>query len=319
MDDAGGSVSGNPAVGRVVDDAIGADVADALGEGLAASDLTSLLLDVMSRRASRRSPSDIMRQYEADRFTRPAQVDPRALLSMCSRAVDSLMPEFKLVETAPLVPLGTHSVVAGISQNCVVSTIRSPEVAADPTNSLALEAAVRRRTLLRRDPKTAELVQLASIDRVVRGQQFDGPRSFAHFTLLGLVTAGRDVGHRRFDTEALPQHVQALMAVCRAVGFPELLAQLTDFDGGSGTVIEACAAALSREVSVEMWPERPAGRGYYESVCFKLSVIHNDETIEVADGGLVNWTQQLLDNRKERLMISGLSLERLTQLAAPAR
>ena len=133
MADGVGSDSGNPAVRRVIDHGIGAEAADALGQGLAGSDLTSLLLDVMSRRASRRSARDIAQQYESDRFTRPAQVDPRMLLSMSLTAADSLVPDFELVETAPLVPLGTHSVISGISKNRVVSTIRSTEVAADPT------------------------------------------------------------------------------------------------------------------------------------------------------------------------------------------
>ena len=35
------------------------------------------------------------------------------------------------------------------------------------------------------------------------------------------------------------------------------------------------------------------------------------KTIEVGDGGLVDWTQALVGSAKERLMISGLSLERL--------
>lgn len=315
MADAGDADSGKAALRRVVADGIGTEAADALAEGMSGSDLTTLLLDVMSRRAARRSTGDIVRQYEADRFTRPAQVDPRALLSMSLDAVDALAPDFEFIEAAPLVPLGTHSVIAGISQNRVVSTIRSTEVAADPTSSLALEAAVRRRALSRTNPKSAEFVQLASIDRVVRAQRFDGPRSFAHFTLLGLVTAGRDLGSRRFEAEAVSTHLQALTAVCRSTGCTELLAHFTDFDGDNAAVIDACAAALGDDVAIELWPERSAGIGYYESLCFKLSVRTNGETIEVADGGSVNWTQSLLGNRKERLVISGLSLERLAQLA----
>jgi hypothetical protein len=33
--------------------------------------------------------------------------------------------------------------------------------------------------------------------------------------------------------------------------------------------------------------------------------------LELVDGGSTDWTQQLLGNRKERLLISGLGLERL--------
>ena len=57
--------------------------------------------------------------------------------------------------------------------------------------------------------------------------------------------------------------------------------------------------------------------GYDQTMCFRLCVVDNNETIEVGDGGLVPWTQTLLGNRKERLMISGLSLERLALLQPP--
>jgi hypothetical protein len=35
---------------------------------------------------------------------------------------------------------------------------------------------------------------------------------------------------------------------------------------------------------------------------------------EIADGGLVDWTQQLLNNKKERFFISGFGLEILNKL-----
>lgn len=327
MAEAADTHSQNPAVRRVVEEVIGAEAADALGERLAGSDLTSLLLEVMKRRAALRSPREIARQYERDRFTQPAGVDARALMAMGARAVDAIGSGFELVETSPLVPLGTHSVIAGISQNRVVSTVRSTEVAADPTNSLALEAAARRQTLLRDDPRSAVVVRLASIDRVTRAQQFDGPRSFAHFTLLGLVSAGRDVGNRGFERDALLDHLRALIAVCRVAGFPRLSVQLTDPDGDLGAIVDTVRDAVSSDaessgessgdVSVTAWPERTAGRDYYRSLCFKLSVVDGDETIEVADGGVVDWTQSLLGNRKERLMISGISVERLALVRSP--
>ena len=46
-------------------------------------------------------------------------------------------------------------------------------------------------------------------------------------------------------------------------------------------------------------------------MCFKLGVLVDGEPVEIGDGGMVDWTQRLLGNRKERLMTSGLSVERL--------
>ena len=43
---------------------------------------------------------------------------------------------------------------------------------------------------------------------MTRAALFDGPVSFAHFQLLGLVTAGRDTGGREFERRALLEHLR---------------------------------------------------------------------------------------------------------------
>jgi hypothetical protein len=57
-------------------------------------------------------------------------------------------------------------------------------------------------------------------------------------------------------------------------------------------------------------PERETGRGYYVGACFHIYAT-NEAGAEFAlvDGGFTTWTQQLLNNRKERLLISGLGTE----------
>jgi hypothetical protein len=51
---------------------------------------------------------------------------------------------------------------------------------------------------------------------------------------------------------------------------------------------------------------------YYNEACLSISLqTAQGETLELADGGFTDWTQQLLGNRKERLLISGIGLERL--------
>jgi hypothetical protein len=57
---------------------------------------------------------------------------------------------------------------------------------------------------------------------------------------------------------------------------------------------------------VELDLTRQSGREYYVGLCFKLYV----GDAEVGDGGFTTWTQSLLGDRKERLLISGLSAER---------
>ncbi|WP_201022754.1 hypothetical protein, partial [Tepidimonas taiwanensis] len=83
-----------------------------------------------------------------------------------------------------MTPLGTCSTVATVDQNRVLSTVRGTEVVSDPTNALAVEAAVRRSVGDRR-----RRIDLAAYQRVVRAQALDGPGLSAHFGLFALVSS----------------------------------------------------------------------------------------------------------------------------------
>ena len=57
---------------------------------------------------------------------------------------------------------------------------------------------------------------------------------------------------------------------------------------------------------------RTGGRGYYFDLCFHIHATHpSGRRLELVDGGSVDWTQRLLSNAKERLVISGIGSERL--------
>ena len=85
---------------------------------------------------------------------------------------------------APVLPLGAHTAVADVDPRNVIATVRGTEVAADPTNGLALEAAARRGSCWPESARSAEPVRLAASQRVTRAQLVSGPVSFAHFQLL---------------------------------------------------------------------------------------------------------------------------------------
>lgn len=60
--------------------------------------------------------------------------------------------------------------------------------------------------------------------------------------------------------------------------------------------------------------ETPAENNYYKGIQFKAVVQAGEHEIEIADGGLVDWTQQLLGNNKERCFISGIGFSLLMKL-----
>ena len=59
--------------------------------------------------------------------------------------------------------------------------------------------------------------------------------------------------------------------------------------------------------------EQATMNNYYKGIQFAIIEIDRKE-IEIADGGFVDWTQQLLENKKERMLISGLGIEYLARI-----
>ena len=70
-------------------------------------------------------------------------------------------------------------------------------------------------------------------------------------------------------------------------------------------------------MTVRRDPARTSGRGYYRDLCFKIHVGTATGSIEIGDGGFTDWTRRLLAGPKERLLISGLGLDRLAGVGAP--
>ena len=295
------------------------ELVSVLAERLAPADLTSLLLEVFRRRAGERSPRDLLADHTGNRFCRPSVVDARALAEWDRVAFAALPREFELLELSPLAPLGACSVVASVSQHKVVSTARGVEVLSDGSNVLALECALRRRAA-KRERKEAP-IKLAASARVVRAQQFEGARSFAHFRLFHLCSAGRDSGGSQFVTDALVEHVGIQLRALRTFlgDTAPLRVALSDFGTheSSEPWTERVIAQLREQeadVDVLIDQERESGRGYYRSACFKLFVRVADEWLDIGDGGDVDWTAQLLSDRRERLFISGVGSERVAAL-----
>ena len=286
---------------------------------LPGADLTSVLLEVMRRRAGVESPASVLRSHARDRFVRPAQVPFADLRRTEDVILESLPDDTEVIPLAPLVPLGTHTSVGSVDPRIVLATVRRTEVAADPTNGLALIAAERRRSLLRTNARSTERVRLAALQRVVRTQRFEGNAAFAHFEIAGFVTAGRVERHDAFERDALAEHLGFLVGSFRAAGARQIRVGITDLTGDSmGEILDSVLSTLGG-VEVVNEPDRARGRGYYERCCFQVYADIDGVSEQIADGGLIDWTQQLVASRKERLCISGIGVERLTLAAADRR
>jgi hypothetical protein len=310
-------MSGSDAVDRVARDLGGIEVVDRLA-ALSGSDFTTVMLEVVRRRAARETPATVLRRYQRDRFVRPGGTPWRSVRRAEDALLRCLPPETEVVPLAPLVPLGTHSALATVSQHKVVTAIRACEVAADPTNALALEAAMRRAS------GRFGVVRLAAVQRVVRAQRFPAGWA-AHFGLFATVTAGRDQGSRRFELAALDEQLRFAVDALRAAGVRRVQVALTPLSDAGERIAAATAEALGAaapSADIVMDHERAGGRGYYRDLCFKVNALMDGAvdgtgdgaSEEIGDGGFTDWTAQLLADGKERLLITGYGVDRLASL-----
>jgi hypothetical protein len=310
-------------VERIVRKAGVPDIVEILSERLGATDLQSLLLEVYRRRAESGSVRGLLERYAKSRFARPSSAAPSDFIEL-DRLALSLLPEgFEALELSPVAPFGTTAVVTGTSQNRIVSTIRNTEVASDPTNALALECALRRKSLLADDSRSATKVLLAASQRLVRAQSLpDLPGHMAHFRLFGLCSAGRDSGSFSFELESLPLHVGFYLRLLearreRGSEIGAIRVPITPLaDGPSEEVLRDRVldplAEAHPETRFFIDRERAQGRGYYAGVCFHVCAENRaGSDVQLADGGFTDWTQQLVGSRKERLLISGIGSERV--------
>lgn len=281
------------------------DIVDSLANDIPGSDLTTLLLEVMRRRASRVTPAEVARRYEDDRFVRPG---PSFLaLRRIEDAFVAATEGFEWLTLAPVVPLATHAAMGYVDQNRLVSTIRGTEVAGDPTNGLALEAAVRRRKLLVGDPKSPHVVRLVGLQRALRAQRFEGAMSFPHFSILGLVSAGRDAGSGDFERAAVRTHLETYVRGLRTLGAERVRVVVSSWN--PDVAIDEIDGA-----EVESDSERTAG--YYRDVAFNVLATFDGHEVETGDGGAVDWSRRLCQSAKERMVVSGVGLDRLALVTA---
>jgi hypothetical protein len=286
-------------------------------EHLSLSEIQSLLLKIIESKVKIKSPDDILNEYQSNRFVQPSDISPitRRILDL---SVFALLPvDFELVDLSPVTPLGTSSVLTTVHQNNIVSTIRNTEVAADTTNILALECALRRKQLFQEDPKSTNRVKLCSSQRLTRAQPFEGKSFSAHFCIIALCTAGKDEGNDKFETESLVEHINFYIRILDQLVDKEEIKminiKLFEYEGYDNTFLFKKIedqVIMRDDIGIKIEKNSDFGKGYYMRLRFGISVVnHNKEEFDYIDGGFVDWTGRLLNNKKERLLTSGIGTD----------
>lgn len=308
-----------PIVERIEREAGVENLVEILAERLSPTDLQSLLLEVFRRRAGETSPSRVLERYLANKLVGPSDLDAVESANLVRVAFSLLPPGFEALELSPVAPLGTVNALATLDQNRVLAAIRNTEVVSDSTNVLALECAARRRQLLREQGTARERVDLCASHRLLRPETVETPEFRPHFRLLALCSAGRDEGSHRFELATLLDHLGFYLRLVKTVAAERerdirLEVSLTELGGPDrGTLEREVLVPLSGaapEADLGFDPDREEGRAYYQGMCFHVHAVDpNGKRWQLVDGGFTDWTQRLLSDRKERLLISGIGTD----------
>ena len=344
---------------------------------LALSDLTMVLIETANNITADQIPTDLLKNYTAKRqFFGPNRISQRELIHFEQLCYDGLPEHFESVQLSPIAPLGTNAVLTSLSQNNTLSTIRGSEVVSDVTTQLALECATR--------DTSEEIVNLASMGRVLRLQPFDSSKGYMqHFNLFNLCSGGKVIG-QNINSPMVADHIDSLLGVIGHlnengygmknisvnitdinfmeqlmelqgiprnvlnkhsldeafdvfstyhVDFPKVVEDLEDltpdkFAGIGMKDYSKYYAGIYRDIIADLKKAHPnvrfnfdfnrkAGLGYYRNLCFHIFCEdESGNTVQLADGGSVDWLAKLKNDSKNTMVISGIGAELIQKLFA---
>jgi len=275
------------------------------------SELNTILLGLFKEKASSLSPSRVLELFHS-RFTKPSDIDPISMreteLMWLKQAREQ---SFQPVVLSPLTPLGTCSVLGHVDQNNVVSAIRGAEVVSDATNVLAIQLA----DDFKKNPAKDLVKRYSTVHRHVRGQAFDNPKFSAHFSTFCLASGGYDRGNFEFELSELHEHISLVYNILANYFSPEDM-EIRFYMKRDSDILRDRLTTSNGHI----WSDKSVkyidtpDHEYYKFIQFKVSVRKGGMEFDIADGGLVDWTQKLLSNKKHRCMISGIGIELLHRI-----
>ncbi len=279
---------------------IGVHAREALLRTLNPIELRTILADVARSRASDQTPADLIKRWREDKLLEPSMLDPREALPITAKLWEAVPPEFVGVTLSQLTSLGSGIHLGGLGQNRVVTTMRGTEVLADPKHGLALEASRRRRNGHSR-------VHLATHARCTHA--WDHSEESSHELRFALVSSAPDGGGLSTEADLLDLHLDYWREIMGTV-VPRGRIELTVWDSTLAGLIEARGTRDGVIVVEGTSDERRPWRNPYTTAAFRFVVDGDgDEPHEVGDGGFVTWTQALTRNRKDRCLVSGVSVD----------
>ena len=288
---------------------------NSLSQKISQSDLNTFLLALYAKLTARKTPAELLKLYEENSYVKPSPISPILLykqeLKLLNMATEQdILP----VQLSPAAQLGSCSVIATVSQNKIFSAVRGTEILADPTNMLALHIS---REIKYNGLSNEIPIHFCATSRVIRGQKFLRKDLVQHFSLYGMVSSGRDRGSYSFESQCLVKHI-GFYRDFFVLNFGAPIS-LTLHKRGGYTDSEGFIKRMQKILQAEfpdtkiLVEDNEDSNAYYTGLQFTLYVHINGKAINNGDGGFVNWIQNMLGNKKERLLISAIGIDRLCQ------
>ena len=257
------------------------------------------------------TPSSLLGKYTKNKLVKPAQLDflkfKEEELECCKIVANS---SFELIELSPVAQLGTSSIMATVNQKKVLTALRNTEVQSDPTNSIALHYA----SLKKNNELSEKTYNFSNVSRVIRTQVFSNPNFTPHFPILCLISCGMDTGSFEFEKTEIHKHFVITQDVCKSVfGVNNLFFEIIpckEYDSNSPLISNSLSHIKNSGFDVRI-AESDSQNNYYYGMRIKVKIIADGVEYEIGDGGLLDWTQKLLANKKERMLTMGLGIQLL--------
>lgn len=161
-----------------------------LGMKISPSRFQSILIELAQKVVEGESVNNLVQYYKENRFTKPCTLPQRKIIKLEELMYQNIPKSYVDIELSPLAPLGVNSILTGISQRTVLSTVRNIEVLADPTTALCLECLSRLRTnKTNHQSQAGKIVNLSTSARCTRSQLFSKDSGFIpHFKVFALAS-----------------------------------------------------------------------------------------------------------------------------------
>jgi hypothetical protein len=282
-------------------DTLGEPAFERLAAELSGSELQSVLLEVMQRRAVARAPAEVLAQYQRDPFCRPAEIDQRISVALDGHLL-AAAAGFEAIELSPVAPLAACSSMGRSAQHRVLSALRTTEVVADPTNVLALECASRLHG------GAAAEVHFATSQRVIRAQPVPKrPGHASHFRIFVLASGGIEAKDHAFTATHLERHIRTMLGALDRLEGHGYAFGARHVDLLAAPERAALADRVAEALTGTTVNRKPLEHPYYSGgLRYMVWVTAPDGgAMPLIDGGTFDWLSKLASNRRAVYIASG--------------